>query len=273
MSDLTQQIKASAVRILQCAPASNPSIGIILGSGLGGFAAKLENPRAISYDELAAFPSPGVGGHAGQLVLGQLHGHSLAVMQGRAHYYERGQIDGMAGAVRTLAAIGCKNLILTNAAGSLSADMPPGHLMLISDHLNLPQISPLFDVPDATRFVDMSDAYDPHLRDLARAAVIELGLDLHEGIYAWFAGPQFETPAEIRMVVKLGADAVGMSTVPETILARHAGMKVLGLSLITNLAAGLSKTPLSHDHTLQAAKLAAKNAEDLLGLIIKKIDL
>ena len=176
--------------------------------------------------------------------------------------------------MRTLAALGVGTLVLTNAAGSLNAAMGTGSLMLLSDHLNLAQRTPLHDEPGSDRFVDLRDAYDPALRQRAREVAAGMGLPLHEGVYAWMLGPQFETPAEIRMLRALGANAVGMSTVPETILARHAGMKVLALSLITNLAAGMDNEPLSHAQTMAAAMAAGDRAtrflEALAGAIISR---
>jgi inosine/guanosine/xanthosine phosphorylase family protein len=173
------------------------------------------------------------------------------------------------GALRTLAALGVQTLVLTNAAGSLDPALPPGGLMLISDHLNLPQLSPLWEERDDRRFVDMTDAYDPALRARARAAASRVGVELHEGVYAWMIGPQFETPAEISMLRTLGADAVGMSTVPETIVARHAGLHVLGLSMVTNMAAGLGVEKLSHAQTLRQAQAASERACAALAAIVQ----
>jgi len=178
----------------------------------------------------------------------------------------------MKGAIRTLAALGVKTLVQTNAAGSLRADMPPGALMLISDHLNVVQRSPLFHEPGDRRFVDLSAAYDPALRAAALQTAARLGQPLHEGVYAWVMGPQFETPAEIRWLKLIGADAVGMSTVPETILARHAGLRVLALSMVTNMAAGLSTEHLSHAHTLATAQAAGERAVGLLEAVVANLE-
>jgi purine-nucleoside phosphorylase len=195
----------------------------------------------------------------------------VALLAGRQHTYEGGRADGMNGAIRTLAAWGVQTLVLTNAAGSLDPAMPPGSLMLITDHLNLPQRSPLWDERDDRRFVDMTDAYEPALRARALAVSARQGLGLHQGVYAWAVGPQFETPAEIRMLRLLGAQAVGMSTVPETIVARHAGLRVLGLSMVTNMAAGLSAETLSHAQTLRQAQAASERACAALAALVRDL--
>lgn len=241
-----------------------PLVGIVLGSGLGDFASEVEGGTAIPYGNLPGFPAMNVGGHAGHLVLGTIGGTPVAVMQGRAHYYERGQADAMKLPLRTLAALGCKSLLLTNAAGSLRPEMPPGSIMAIADHINCVGVSPLFGEVGDGRFLDMTGAYDEALRSRLREVARRERIELPEGTYAWFCGPNFETPAEIRAARILGADAVGMSTVPEVILARHAGLKVAALSIITNMAAGLSASPLSHEQTLRTAREASKNATTLI---------
>ena len=200
-------------------------------------------------------------------------GVGVALLRGRKHAYETGDAGGMKGAIRTLAALGCSTLLLTNAAGSLATEMAPGSLMLISDHLNLVQRTPLHDEPGASRFIDMSAAYDAALRDQAAAAAAAEGIELHEGVYAWVLGPQFETPAEIRMLQLLGAQAVGMSTVPETILARHAGLKVMGLAMLTNMGAGMAAETLSHAHTLHTAQATVATAMRLLAAIVPALAL
>lgn len=249
-----------------------PRVALLLGSGWGGAADAVQDGVDVDYAQLPAFPALAVGGHAARVRLGTLGGRGVAVLLGRAHAYESGQAHAMRGAVRTLAALGCRVLVQTNAAGSLHASMPPGRVMVLADHLNLPQCSPLVHERDDSRFVDLRDAYDPALRAHARACAATLGLTLHEGVYAWVMGPQFETPAEIRMLRLLGADAVGMSTVPETILARHAGLRVLALSLITNLACGVGEEALSHAHTLQAAQRAGADAGALVQAIVQGLD-
>ena len=251
------------------APGFTPKVGMILGSGLGGFADEVRAVATISYADLADFPRPTVGGHAGRLVLGHVGPTAVAVMQGRAHYYEAGKADVMAGAIRTLDALGCETLLQTNAAGSLRLDMPPGSLMAISDHINFTGVNPLFGAPEK-RFVDMVDAYDPGLLKKLLAIAKEVGVVCHDGVYIWFSGPSFETPAEIRAARVLGADAVGMSTAPETILARHAGMKVVGLSLMTNYAAGLVPGALGHEQTLAVAGEASGKVRQVLRAFLER---
>jgi purine-nucleoside phosphorylase len=265
---LDDAVNASAARVHEQAPALRPEVAVLLGSGWAPLAGRVQASVDIAYRDLPAFPALGVGGHAGVLRLGRLGGRSVAVLAGRKHAYETGDADAMKGAIRTLAALGVKTLVQTNAAGSLRADMPPGALMLIGDHLNVVQRSPLFNEPGDRRFVDLSAAYDRALRAAALQTAARLGEPLHEGVYAWVMGPQFETPAEIRWLKTIGADAVGMSTVPETILARHAGLRVLALSMVTNMAAGLSTEQLSHAHTLATAQAAAERAVRLLEAIV-----
>jgi len=250
--------------INQSAKNFKPQVGLILGSGLGQFCDNIETQASIDFDQLPGFPIAGVGGHAGRLLFGQVGKTSVVVMQGRAHYYEQGKADVMAVAIQTLKAIGCSSLVLTNAAGSLLKEASPGSVMLITDHINMTGVSPLFGAESNKRFVDMSDAYNTSLNDSMRSAAKSNGITLHEGIYAWFSGPQFETPAEIKAVKILGADAVGMSTVPEVILARHQELPLCALSVITNYAAGLSETALSHEQTIAFASKAADTVEDLL---------
>jgi xanthosine phosphorylase len=245
-----------------------PRLGIILGSGLGAVAEALDDPLTIPYTELPDFPAPSVHGHAGTLALGTLSGVSVAVLQGRKHVYEGGDPGAMRGPVRALKAAGAEALFVTNAAGSLNAEAGPGSLMAISDHINMLAVNPLTGPNDdaiGPRFPSLRDAYDPDLRGLLRSAADELGIALAEGVYLATAGPSFETPAEIRAFRTLGADAVGMSTVPEVILARHAGLKVVAVSAITNLAEGMGGEELSHEQTLRYANAAAG---DLTRLII-----
>jgi len=251
-------------RITEKAPGFRPKVAVLLGSGLGGFADEVTPVAVIPYAELPGFPQPTVGSHAGRLVLGHLGPTPVAVLQGRAHYYERGRADEMAEAVRAMAGLGCEILLQTNAAGSLRFDMPPGSLMAITDHINFTGINPLFGVAGDNRFVDMVDAYDPALVKRLLAVAKAANILCHEGVYIWFSGPSFETPAEIRAAVTLGAAAVGMSTAPETILARHAGMKVAALSLMTNYAAGLVPGALGHEQTLAVAGEASGNVRRVL---------
>ena len=279
MNDLTSPdrladaVQASVARMQAAAPGLAPVLGLVLGSGWDAVAELVDGAVDLPYAALPAFPRPGVAGHAGSLRLGRIGGRPVALLRGRQHAYETGDAAAMKGAIRSLAALGCRALLLTNAAGSLAPEMPPGSLMLLSDHLNIAQRTPLLGEAGASRFVDLVDAYDPALRDQAAAAAEDAGIELHEGVYAWMLGPQFETPAEIRMLRLLGAQAVGMSTVPETILARQAGLRVLALSLLTNLGAGLSDERLSHAHTLDTARASAAQAARLLSAVVPALDL
>lgn len=250
------------------APLARPRIAVVLGSGWGGLTQHVQDATRIAYAQLDGFPHATVAGHSGELWLGRVGPHEVAVMSGRKHGYETGAVDGMKVPLHTLRALGCEVLVQTNAAGSLRADLPPQSLMVLNDHINLPQRSPLVGESGSERFVSMVDAYDPALRTQAKNIALQHGVDLQEGVYAWAFGPQFETPAEIRMLATLGADAVGMSTVPETILARHCGLKVLALSLITNMGAGLSSEHLSHAHTLSQAQAGSGTASGTLAAII-----
>jgi xanthosine phosphorylase len=254
--------------------AEAPRVGIVLGSGLGAVADAVENATTISYEELPGFPQPTVEGHAGQAVLGRLAGVPVAVLQGRAHLYEGGDPETMRTPVRALRGAGAGILVLTNAAGSLHRDMAPGSLMAIADHINLTGSNPLVGPNEdamGPRFPSMRDAYDPQLRAELHAAAAGLGSELHEGVYLAVSGPSFETPAEIRAFRTLGADAVGMSTVHETILARHAGLRVAAISTITNLAEGLSEEPLSHEQTLRDAQRAAGRLAELLETFVGRL--
>ena len=272
MSSLSHDVvDRCAAQIL--ASGRRPSIAVLLGSGWGPLAQRVRDPLRLPYAHLSTFPAPGVEGHAGCLVLGRIGAHQVAVLSGRRHAYESGDPAVMKGAVATLAACGVQVLVQTNAAGSLDAAMRPGELMLIADHLNLVQQSPLYGETGARRFVDLRDAYDPTLRAQARAVAAHAGATLHEGVYAWVMGPQFETPAEIRMLQRLGAQAVGMSTVPETILARHAGLRVLALSMFTNMGCGLGDESLSHAHTLATAQAAGAAAVPLLEAVITALEI
>jgi xanthosine phosphorylase len=248
-------------------PAFAPRVGLILGSGLSGIADAIEGATALDYADLPGFPRPGVTGHAGRLVLGHFGGVPVACLQGRVHLYEGIPAAAVNVLPRTLKALGCELLILTNAAGSLRPEIEPGAIALIEDHINLLGQNPLVGPnPDdaGPRFPDMSEVYDGALRGRLRRVAERLEIPLRSGVYLAALGPSFETPAEIRAFRALGADLVGMSTVPEAISARHAGLKVLGLSIVTNLAAGLAEHPLSHEETLTQAAGAAATLERLL---------
>ena len=240
-----------------------PDFGLILGSGLGHLSGTVEGV-AIPYDELPGLPHAGVSGHVPQLVIGTLEGRRVAVFGGRSHYYESGRADAMRLPLEVLADLGCRRLILTNAAGSLREAMPPGSLMMLSDHINLSGANPLIGETTDARFQPMTDAHDPDLRTALREAASAEGVDLPEGVYCWFSGPSFETPAEIRMAQIIGGDAVGMSTVPEIILGRFLGLRCAAISVITNMGAGLSDEAISHDHTKAMAPLGAAKLERVL---------
>ena len=244
-----------------------PRVGIVLGSGRGAVADAVADPVSVGYEDLPGFPRPGVQGHAGRAVLGRLSGVPVCVLMGRAHFYEGGDPVQRITPVRALRAAGAEVLVLTNAAGSLRAELGPGRLMAISDHINLTGYNPLAGPNDESigpRFPSLRDAYDPALRAELHAAASDLGIALGEGVYLAVSGPSFETPAEIRAFRTLGADAVGMSTVHETILARHAGLRVAAVSAISNLAEGMSDVPLSHEQTLADAQRAAGDLARLL---------
>jgi len=253
-----QEAAAAAAATVRARAGGRPvALGMVLGTGLGPLAEGIDDAVAVPYGDLAGFPAAGVSGHAGQLVVGRLQGLPVAMLQGREHYYEHGRADAMRAPIATLAALGATALLLTNSAGSLRAEVGPGRAMLITDHIAFAGANPLIGEAGDARFVDLSQAYDADLRArLATAAKAE-GVPLAEGVYIWFSGPSFETPAEIRAARALGADAVGMSTVPEVIIARRLGLKVAALSMITNLAAGMGGT-LSHEETKTVAAEGAK---------------
>lgn len=261
---------ALAARIHAEAGTEPVEFGLILGSGLGHIAGAVEGV-AIPYDRLPGFPHAGVSGHNPQLAIGRLEGRRVAVFGGRAHYYESGNPAAMRLPLETLRAIGAKTLILTNAAGSLRPEMPPGSVMLLSDHINFSGLNPLIGEPTDARFVPMTDAHDPAIRAALSAAARAVGEALPEGVYAWYSGPSFETPAEIRAIRTLGADAVGMSTVPEVILARFLGLRIAALSVITNMAAGLSDEAISHEHTKAMAPIGAARLERILRRFLRDV--
>lgn len=246
------------------------SHGLILGSGLGHIAEEVDGPE-IAYDDLPGFPHAGVSGHNPKLVVGQLEGVRVAVFGGRAHYYETGRADAMRLPLEVLKALGAERLIVTNAAGSLRPQNPPGSLMLLSDHINFSGLNPLIGESSEARFVPMTDAHDPALRAALRAAAQAEGVSLPEGVYAWYSGPSFETPAEIRAIRTLGADAVGMSTVPEIILARFLDLRVAAVSVLTNMAAGMSDEKISHAHTKAVAPLGAAKLERVLRRYLRNL--
>jgi xanthosine phosphorylase len=256
-------------------PGAAPRAGLILGSGLGPLAAKVQDPVTIPYADLPGFRAGSVSGHAGELLLGTLGGRTVAVLSGRSHLYEGIAASDVTTPVRTLKALGCELLLVTNAAGSLNPAHPAGSLVAISDHINLTAFNPLVGPNDdavGPRFPAMADAYDPRLRAGLHAAADALGTPLGDGVYLAVTGPSFETPAEIRAFRTLGADLVGMSTVPEVIVARHAGLPVAAVSVVTNLAEGLGDEELSHAQTLRAAHEAGERLGPVLRRFLEDLD-
>ncbi|MFG6447387.1 purine-nucleoside phosphorylase [Roseateles sp. BYS180W] len=268
---LDSAITQSLERLRSHFGAQAPEVAVVLGSGWAGAAAQLADAQSLSYAELSAFPQPKVEGHVAEIAVGRIGSQRVAMLRGRAHTYESNDCTGMAGAIRALKAWGVKVLVLTNASGSLRRDLPPGSLMLITDHINAPQRSPLVGVPGSDRFTDMSCAYDVELRQTALSVAQREQKLLGEGVYVWALGPQFETPAEIRMFAAWGADAVGMSTVPETILARHAGLRVMGMALMTNMAAGMQEEAITHEHTLHQAAASGAAAAEFLAQVLAQM--
>lgn len=246
-------------------------LGLVLGSGLSGLADKLEGAVRIAYADLPGLPQVGVSGHRAEVIVGTLENVRLCVFGGRAHYYERGRADEMRRPLEVLAGLGGQAVFLANSAGAVNKGFAPGELMLITDHLNLTGANPLVGQQGDKRFIDMTHAYDSGLCDAMREAARAARLQLHEGVYAWFTGPSFETPAEIKMAGILGADAVGMSTVPEVIMARYLGLQVAAVSNMTNMAAGLSGGEISHEQTKRNAALAADNFEKLLRHFLRQL--
>ncbi len=262
-----EQIQATAAYVRDRISGLSPRVGLVLGSGLGAFAEKVEAQVSFSYNALPHFPVSTVEGHKGRLVAGSVEGVPLLCMQGRVHGYEGYDPTEVVFPVRVLLALGARTIILTNAAGGIHADWAPGDLMVISDHINLTGKSPLSGANDprlGVRFPDMTNLYAPKLQELAHRSAKGLGFALRSGVYLGLNGPQYETPAEIRMAKGLGADAVGMSTVFEAIAARHGGAEILGISCITNLAAGISKQALSHSEVKDTANAVE---ERFVGLV------
>jgi purine-nucleoside phosphorylase len=239
-----------------------PKIGLILGSGLGVLAEEIEQPVKIAYNEIPDFPVSTVEGHAGQLVFGTIHGVEVVAMQGRFHFYEGYSFEKVTFPVRVMKELGVETLIVTNAAGGVNESFSPGDLMIITDHINNMGTNPLIGPNDSrlgVRFPDMSEAYTKELRVLAKQISEQLNIPTQEGVYVGNTGPTYETPAEVRMIRTLGGDAVGMSTVPEVIVARHAGMKVMGISCISNMAAGILDQPLNHEEVIETTEMVKAN--------------
>jgi len=265
---------AEAAAVMTERAGLRPRVAVVLGSGLGAVADAVADPTVVEYADLPGFPRLTVAGHGGRAVLGQIGEVPVAVLQGRAHVYEGGDLDAIRVPVRAVRAAGADTLIITNAAGSLRPEVGPGRLMLINDHINLSGVNVLAGPNDdeiGPRFPSLHDAYDPELRERLHAAARELGTELAEGVYLAVSGPTFETPAEIRAIATLGADAVGMSTVHETAVARHCGLRVAAVSAITNLAEGMNPQPLSHEQTLRDAERAADELAPLLVRFIERL--
>ncbi len=253
-----ETVKNSADYILE-RTRHRPSLGIILGSGLGALAGAVEEPEIIPYAEIPGFPQSTVAGHAGNLVLGRIGAQTVAVMQGRFHYYEGLSLREVTYPIYVLRLLGVESLIVTNACGAINRDYQPGDLVLLRDFVNIMGLNPLTGPNDerfGPRFPDMSEPYPAALRRKAKDEAGKMGLDCHEGVYAWFGGPSFETAAEIRMAAVIGADLAGMSTVPETIVANYLGMQVLGIGCVTNMATGIATVRHSHEAVLKTASEA-----------------
>lgn len=269
---MSDEIEA-AVSFLRQKIGAAPRLALVLGSGLGGLAEEVEDPLTIPYSRISGFSVSTAPGHAGALVCGKLSGRKVIVMQGRFHFYEGYPLERIVFPLRVFRALGVERLLLTNAAGGVNPGFSPGDFMVIRDHINMTGWNPCIGQNDerlGPRFFDMSRAYSPALRGLAHRAGEELGIALREGVYAWFTGPSFETPAEIRMVGILGADAVGMSTVPEAIAAAHCGLETLGISCITNMAAGMLDRPISSEEVLE---ISAARRPEFSALVRRVVDL
>ena len=263
-----------AARFIRSRAEEDVRVALVLGSGLGAFADQIEGARPTPYDEIPGFARPTVEGHAGRLVVGRVGGATVAAMQGRFHFYEGYTLEEVTFPVRVLGLLGAHSLVLTNAAGGLNNSYEQGSLVLISDHLNLMGTNPLLGRNDerfGPRFPDMTEVYDREYQEAAIAEAREMGLELRRGIYAALTGPSYETPAEIRMLRLLGADAVGMSTVPEAIVARQMGLRVLGLSCITNMAAGVLDKPINHEEVIETGERVRETFAELLRRVIPKL--
>lgn len=271
MSNSIYDLINQSVHFIKSQCALSPEVGVILGSGLGEFADTLEEKVAVPYETIPHFKKVSVVGHAGRLVIGNIKGKPTAVMQGRYHYYEGHDIREVVFPVRVLCRLGIKKLLLTNAAGGINPMLVPGDLMIIRDHINMMGVNPLKGENDerlGPRFPDMSRVYDEKLINIIAETMASMGMGVKRGVYLALSGPSYETPAEIKMLSVLGADAVGMSTVPEAIVARHMGVTVAGISCVSNLAAGISKTPLSHDEVTETANRVKGHFIKLLTNII-----
>ena len=245
-------------------------VGFILGSGLSN-AIPLKDKITIDYNDIDGFNIPSVTGHSGKLVIGTIKKKSFAILSGRTHFYENGKADTMRTPIKILKDLGVEKLVLTNAAGSLRSNIPTGSIMIIKDHINFSGVNPLIGENSEERFVNLTSAYDKDINNMILESGNENNIKIKEGVYAWFSGPSFETPAEIKAIQYLGADVVGMSTVPEVILARYFKIKVAGISVITNMAAGLSNENISHEQTKEIAKLSEKKLSNIIISLLRKI--
>jgi purine-nucleoside phosphorylase len=272
-TDLYSRAEAAA-RVIRARMTSQTSVAIVLGSGLGGFADEFESAVRIPYQEIPGFVTSTAQGHVGSLVIGNVERVPVLAMQGRVHYYEGYSLEEVTFPIRTFKLLGIKNLILTNAAGGIDVRLSQGALMVISDHLNLMGVNPLRGTNDerfGPRFPDMSEVYSRSLQELVVDEAKELGINIRRGIYAALAGPSYETPAEIHMLRSYEADAVGMSTVPEAIVARQMGINILGISCITNMAAGISEQPINHEEVMETGERVRATFTQLLRRVIAKI--
>jgi purine-nucleoside phosphorylase len=263
-----------AARVIRARTKLEPRIALVLGSGLGGFADEFQEPIGIPYDEIPGFKRSTAQGHAGRLVIGNVDEVPVLAMQGRVHYYEGYSLEEVTFPVRTFKLLGVKTLILTNASGGINVELSQGALMVISDHVNLMGDNPLRGPNDerfGPRFPDMSAVYAPDLQELAIEEARAIGTELRRGIYGALSGPNYETPAEIHLLRNLGADAVGMSTVPEAIVARHMGMEVLGISCITNMAAGISDEPINHEEVMATGDRVRDTFAELLRRVVNRV--
>ena len=273
-SDPIHALHAAAIVIAARTGVDNHDGAIVLGSGLSSYARSLEGSIEIPYEEIPGFTVPNVAGHGGSIISVPINGKRLLVLAGRVHAYEGLTLDQVVFSVRTAISTGAKNIMLTNAAGGIGDELSPGDLVIISDHLNLTGRNPLAGPNDdriGPRFPDMSEVYSRQLRDELKSVFIDAGVEPHEGVYAWFLGPSYETPAEVRMAKTLGADLVGMSTVPEAIAARHMGANVVAVSLVTNLAAGISPSPLSHEDVTDTAGKATTTFSTILNRFLPQL--
>lgn len=271
--DLITRIQEAKEYILSKSKYS-PSIGLILGSGLGSLTNSIENPEFFSYSDIPGFPVSTVEGHKGRLVIGTLQDKTVIAMDGRFHYYEGYNMAEVTIPIRVMKLLGIKTLIVTNAAGAVNTSFVPGDLMIITDHINLSGANPLIgkNLDDfGPRFPDMTTAYDSALRNIALDSATSLGIDIKQGVYMMMSGPTYETPAEIRMARILGADAIGMSTIPEVIIANHCGINVLGISCLTNMAAGILDKPLAHSEVIETSNRVKTNFIKLMNTILKNI--